>query len=114
MIGAILHIASRYWPALVFGVVALAIIGGAYMKGRADCGVAQLRAEISELKADIAKRQEIARNDAERARQARLTLTEQDRRIKELLNDLEDGDSVCLSGDDTDGLRSLWREQAGQ
>lgn len=102
---------------LALAVILLLLAGGTglYFKGRIDKGYA---AQLASLQQDITKL--TAQRDAERAArtmdalQAKLdadamaTLVGNITELNEYANGLKDRDAVCLSGPDTDRLRSLW------
>lgn len=87
-------------------------MAGAYVKGRMDCSeaahVAQLQADKRQLLAELAEREARTLADqaqAERDRAERERLEEANRNLQ---NELEDPDRVCLDAPDVDRLRNLW------
>jgi hypothetical protein len=104
---------------LAVSALVVALVGTIYVKGRSD---ASLRSEIARLETDLMTAKVVI--EAERraraideinavAAQARLDILE--RKAKDLYqyaDALEDGDAVCLDGNDTDRLRDLWGNPA--
>lgn len=96
------------YKALAGLAVILLVTGGAYIKGRSD---AYDSAHVAQLEQSLKTEREARAVDAINASAAKAYLGTLEVRIKDL-NDyaasLEDGRSVCLSGNDTDRLRNLW------
>jgi hypothetical protein len=97
-------------------LIVLALVGGGYLKGKAD---ADRSAEISQLtdafldmktKRDIEMAARVA--DANLAKEQGKKLRElkaQAQSIQEYADALEDAGRECLSGADNDRLRDLWK-----
>lgn len=105
------------WKLALVGAAALALVGfgsGLYMKGRSDAfhkvEVAQLRVDKAALEARIALTNQLIKADAAQAAKDATELEEWQGQANDLLIKLEDAERVCLSGNDTDGLRSLWKD----
>lgn len=97
------------------GVLALVSMGtGLYVKGRLDAAhkyeVAQLRVDKAALEARIALTNQLIKADAAQAAKDQDALEQLEGFTNELLNKLEDAERVCLTGNDTDGVRSLWKD----
>lgn len=102
-------------PVWVWVVIAIALTGGAYFKGRSDADqsitIASLEEQLAFNKALNDGFMKAAEEDAKEAAAAKERLTALDDRIKDLTDyaeSLEDRDRECLSGADTDRLRDLW------
>lgn len=105
------------WKLALAGVALLALVGfgsGLYMKGRSDAfhkvEVAQLRVDKAALEARIELTNKLVKADAEQSAKDQAALEHYEGFTNELLNKLEDAERVCLSGADTDSLRSLWKD----
>lgn len=99
------------------GVIAvLAVVGIIYGKGRLDqkhaLELSSVRTELATAQIVIAKEKEARLLDNEAAKAANLRLNELNSSISGLhayVDALEDANSQCLSGADTDRLRTLWK-----
>ncbi len=96
------------------GILALMSVGtGLYVKGRLDAShkieVAQLRADKLALEERIKLTNQLVKADAVQAVKDQDALESYQGQANELLNKLEDAERVCLTGNDTDSVRSLWR-----
>jgi len=96
-------------------VMALLSLGtGLYVKGRMDAShkieVAQLRADKAALEARIELTNKLVKANAVQAAKDQEALDQLEGTANELLNKLEDAERLCLTGTDTDGVRSLWKD----
>ena len=95
------------------GIAVMLAFGGGYYKGYTACSdaakVAQLQETVRYLNAEIARREartqaDNAARETDRAERDRLEALN-----KELLDELQDPDRVCLDEPDVDRVRRLWR-----
>jgi len=105
-------LSARFWLYGMVSILALSIVGGAYFKGRLDCGanvkVAKYQAQIAALQAA----NKSLRKDAAQALRDAEEVDALERYINELEDTLIDGD--CFTAAESDRLRKLWSYGGGK
>lgn len=109
-------VTSRLFPYLVVALLATGLIGAIYLKGVSDERNAQLIADLQEqnrfLLEDIARKKKAAEEDQAQAAEDADKIMGLEAKTKELLDELQNPDHQCLTGNDVDRLRKLWSPKA--
>ena len=101
----------------ILGLIALGLITFSaysmkvYQAGVHAKEVQVLRESIATLQETVKKRDETIKKDQELYAQQDAEKDKLNEKVEELLNAIKDGDNLCLSPDDVDGLRKLWDDK---
>jgi hypothetical protein len=98
---------SLKFAAIAAGIASVVAFGAGWKTRDAFCDAAEARARVASLEKQITAYHTAAQQDAERVRAAEETKAKMEGVARELETKITAG--VCMSGDDADRLRDLWK-----